>query len=159
MQITRKGVPTEIAGVQPTVGEAAPDFKLDDLNGVPVQLSSLKGKTVLISVFPDIDTSVCDMQTRHFYTIAKEHPEVTILNISNNSAESLKSWCMTNGLDIEVLADSEGIFAEAYGLWMPEFQKLARSVFVVDKDGRLIYSEIVPEMAQEPDYQAALAAL
>lgn len=158
MQITRKGVTTEIEGVQPSVGEKAPLFNLVDLDDNTVSLESFKGEPVLISVFPDIDTSVCDMQTRRFFNLVNDLEGVNILNVSNNSKESLSSWCATNGLDVYMLRDTDGSFGKDYGLWMPEFEVLARSIFVIDKDGVLTYEEIVPEMASEPDYDKAIAA-
>lgn len=159
MQITRKGVPTEVVGVQPQVGDIAKDFTLIDRQNQKVHLSDFKGKNVLISVFPDINTSVCDLQTRTFFKKAAQLNDVVVLNISNNTVEELQSWCATNGLDVQMLSDTNQTFANDYGLWMPEYKALARSVFVVNSEGIITYLEIVPEMAQEPNYQAALDAL
>ncbi len=159
MQITRKSVPTEVLGPLPELNTAAPEFSVLDLNDTVRHLSDYQGKPVLISVFPDIDTRTCDLQTKRFYSLAKEHKDLTILNISNNSKEQLQNWCIANGADIIALRDNEGSFAKAYGLWMPEYKVLARSVFVINADGTLIYEELVSEMADEPNYQAALDAL
>ncbi|MEG0328196.1 MAG: peroxiredoxin [Erysipelothrix sp.] len=158
MQITKKGVPTEVAGVQPTLNEMAPSFNLPNINGETVSLDSLKGQTVLISIFPDINTRVCDLQTRHFFKVASDYPSVKIVNISNNTIDQLKDWCAVAGIEAEMLSDVELEFAHAYGIYLPEFELLARSIFVINKDGKLVYSEIVPEMAQEPNYETALEA-
>ncbi|WP_342621829.1 thiol peroxidase [Erysipelothrix sp. P66] len=158
MEITKKGVPTALAGSQPVVGEKAPTFKLKNLEDVYVGTDTLTGNVVLLSVFPDINTRICDLQTRHFFQVASELDDVTIVNISNNTKEEFASWCATNGIDSEMLRDEDHAFADAYGIWIPEFEVLARSIFVIDRKGMLVYSEIVPEMAQEPNYEAAIAA-
>lgn len=157
MNITRKGVMTPIEGKQPQLGSQAPDFRLYDLNDQELTAQDLRGQTVLISVFPDIDTRVCAMQTRRFFELAKEIPDVKIVNVSNNTKESLENWCATNGIDVLMLRDTDRSFAKAYGLWMPEFNALARSTFILDPEGTIVYEEIVPEMTQEPDYDAVIA--
>lgn len=158
MQITRKGVSTPVEGTLPTSGEKAPQFTLLNLDDISVTNDDFLGNTTILSVFPDINTSVCDRQTRHFFELASKIKDVNIVNVSNNTKESLTDWCATNGIDTTMLRDVDGKFGEAYGLWMPEFKVLARSIFVFDKSGTLIYSELVPEMAQEPNYEAALEA-
>lgn len=158
MNITRKGVETPVVGIQPAVGQAAPHFALKNLDDKVISNDDLKGRTVLLSVFPDINTSVCDRQTREFFKIASTIPDVRIINVSNNSKETLEGWCATNGIETEMLIDEHREFADAYGLWMPEFEVLARSVFIIDPQGILVYSEIVPEMSHEPDYDAVIAA-
>lgn len=158
MEITKKGVPTSLAGSLPVIGQKAPAFKLKNLEDVYVGTETLAGKVVLLSVFPDINTRICDLQTRHFFQVASELEDVTIVNISNNTKEEFASWCATNGIDSEMLRDEDHSFADAYGVWIPEFEVLARSIFVIDQAGVLVYSEIVPEMAQEPNYEAAIAA-
>ncbi len=158
MQITRKGVSTPVEGTLPTLGTKAPHFKLVNLDDVNVTKDDFLGNTTIISVFPDINTSVCDRQTRHFFELASEIKDVTIVNVSNNKKEDLTDWCATNGITTTMLRDNDGTFGKDYGLWMPEFKVLARSIFVLNEHGDLIYSELVPEMAQEPNYEAALAA-
>ncbi|AMC93712.1 thiol peroxidase [Erysipelothrix larvae] len=158
MEITRKGVPTQVEGVQPKVGDVAPKFTLKDLNNNTVSLDDFLGKKVLISVFPDINTRVCDLQTVHFFNLAGSLENTQIINISNNTQDDLKSWCATKNVDALMLHDDDKTFANAYGLWIPEFEVLARSVFVVDEEGKLAYVEIVPEMATEPNYEPAINA-
>ena len=80
------------------------------------------------------------------------------MNISNNTLDQLTDWCAVADIDTLMLSDTNLEFAKAYGLYMPEYKMLARSIFVLDEEGTLIYSEICPEMAEEPDYQAAINA-
>lgn len=159
MTITRKGEPLQVEGVLPELNTLAPQFTLTDLEDKAVSLADFIGKKVLVSVFPDIDTRVCDLQTKRFYALAKDHQDLVILNVSNNSKEELKEWCITNGVDIIALRDTDKDFAKAYGLWLPEINHLARSVFVIDEKGTLVYEELVSELSHEPDYQAALKAV
>lgn len=158
LEITKKGVKTVVEGTQPTLGNPAPDFTLNDLKNNPVSLSDFLGKKVLISVFPDINTRVCDLQTVRFFKEAGTLENTVLVNISNNTSEELRAWCATKNVDTVMLHDDALNFAHTYGIWMPEFNVLARSVFVVDESGVLKYMEIVPEMAQEPNYKLALAA-
>lgn len=158
MQVTRKGIPTPVEGVQPTVGTKAPNFSLNNIDGGVTTLEDLKGKKVIISVFPDINTRVCDLQTRNFFKLTASLENTAIVNISNNTLDQLKDWCAVADIDTIMLSDSKLEFAHAYGLYMPEYKMLARSVFVLDEEGTLVHVEITPEMAQEPDYQAALNA-
>ncbi|MBP9976890.1 MAG: thiol peroxidase [Trichococcus sp.] len=159
MQVTLKGEPVEVLGTQPVVGEKAPAFSLYNTEDEKVALDDLRGSVVLISVFPDINTSVCDKQTRKFNETAADIEGLTLLSVSRNTKEELVNWCSANGIDMQMLHDDAGEFGEAYGLKVPKLgNKLARSVFVIDKDGILSYMEIVPEIATEPNEEAALAA-
>lgn len=158
LEITRKGIKTVVEGTQPELNKKAPNFSLYNLDNHAVTLDSLKGKKAIISVFPDINTRVCDLQTLRFFNIASTLDNVAIVNVSNNTKEELKDWCALKEVSMEMLTDDNRSFATAYGLWMPEFERLARSIFVIDEMGTLIYSEIVPEMASEPNYDAAIQA-
>lgn len=159
MEITRMGKSTKLEGVMPEVGTMALDFSLENLDNEKVSLKDLRGQIVLLSVFPDITTSVCDLQTRHFFEKASKYPTVKIVNISNNTKDQLEDWCATNDIETEMLSDTDLEFAKAYGLYIPEFNVLARSVFVIDRNGQLVYRELVPEMVDEPDYDAVFAAI
>lgn len=158
MKVTKKGEILELAGTQPKVGDYAPDFSLPNLSDTNIKLSEFKGKPVLISVVPDIDTRVCSLQTKRFNQEAAAIEGVQFLTISNNSKEEQANWCAAEGVDMELLHDEQGLFGQAYGLFIPEISHLARAIFVVGKDGKLIYEAISPEIAEEPDYQAALTA-
>ena len=146
------------AELKPVTSGAAPDFTLLDLKGNEIRLSELK-KTVLISVFPNINTRVCSLQTKHFNQEAAHHPEFGFLSISNNSAQEQRQWCAAEGVDMTILSD-DGSFGRAYGLLMetgPLKGRLARAVFVI-KAGEIVYHEILKETSEEPNYQAALDA-
>lgn len=156
MNVKRKGQPVALMGEQPKVGTKAPDFTLPNLENQPVKLSDLAGQPVLISVVPDIDTRICSLQTKRFNQEAAAVAGVHFLTISNNTKEEQASWCAAEGVDMEILHDEEGEFGQAYGLFIPEMNRLARAIFVVDKEGKLIYQAISSEIAEEPDYQAAL---
>ena len=159
MQVTLKGEIIEVLGTQPVVGEKAPAFSLYNTKDEKVSLDDLRGSIVLISVFPDINTSVCDKQTRKFNETAANVEGLTLLTVSKNTKEELINWCSASGIDMQMLHDDNGEFGEAYGLKVPHMgNKMARSVFVIDKEGVLSYMEIVSEIATEPDEAAALAA-
>ena len=158
MTMKFKGNPTPIEGTFPSLNEKAPAFTLHDLDDKAYTLDDILGKVNIISTFPNIDTSVCDKQTRAFYEKASQVDNVQLVNVSNNDKEALSSWCATNGIETLMLRDTDLTFAKDYGIWLPEITHLARSVFVLDKDGKIVYSELVPEVAQEPDYDKAIEA-
>ncbi len=153
MKITKR---EELIGVikdKAVVNEKAIDAVLKDENHENVKLSDFVGKTVLLSVFPDINTSVCDMQTRHFFNEASKYENVTILNVSNNKVEELGEWCATQGIDAKMLSDEDLDFGNNYGIYIEEIGLLARSTFLIDKEGTLVYKEIVDEITREPNYE------
>lgn len=158
MNITIKGTPTTTEGTWPTLGSKAPEFTVTDLEGNKITSESLKGQVVLISTFPDIDTRVCAIQTRKFYELASTIEDVKIINLSNNDPENLTAWCATNGIDTLMAIDTNKEFALNYGIWIEKIQHLARAVFVIDKEGTLVHSELVEELSTEPDYNSALRA-
>lgn len=158
VEITRKGTPYQLNGEQTEVGDKAPDFSVQNLKGDMIQLQDFTGKVVLISVIPDIDTRVCAQQTRAFNEKASTIEGVQLITISNNTQEQQSNWCSGEGIAMEMLHDTNLIFADGYGLYMPELEKLARSVFVIDANGVIVYQEIVPEMVDEPDYDGVIEA-
>ncbi|HAP5721435.1 TPA: thiol peroxidase [Enterococcus faecalis] len=158
MNVTRKGHVLELTGEQPKVGTKAPVFSLKNLNNQEINLADYKGKTVLISVVPDIDTRVCSLQTKRLNQEAAKLDGVQIITISNNTVEEQANWCAAEGVEMEMLHDTEDSFGAAYGLYIPEMGRLARAIFVIDPEGTLVYEEIVSEVSSEPDYQQALEA-
>lgn len=156
MEVTMKGETVVLEGTQPQVGEMAPDFSLVNLKKQIIHLSDLIGQPVLISVVPDIDTRVCSIQTKHFNQTASQTPNVQLITISNNTREEQEKWCAAEGIDMEMLHDTDLKFGQAYGLFIPAINHLARSIFILDKDGKIVYEEIVPEIATEPNYEQAL---
>ena len=156
MEITRKGTVYQTKGVVPTVGELAPAFALENTKGEVVTQESLKGSVVVISVIPDINTSVCDLQTKAFNQKVAALSGVRLVTISKNTKEQFLEWCGANGVEMEMLSDTEFSFGTAYGIYVPELAVDQRSVFVLDMDGTLAYKEVLVEMVNEPNYDAAL---
>jgi thiol peroxidase len=159
MKVTKKGQVYEVAGIQPEVGQAAPAFSLKNLADEVVKLTDFTGQPVLISVVPDIDTRICSLQTKRFNQEAAAVTGTKFITISNNTKEEQANWCAAEGVDMEILHDTEGAFGQAYGLFIPELKQLARAILIVDQAGTLVYQAISPEIAEEPDYEAALKKL
>lgn len=158
MQVTLKGNPVELEGVQPIKGDKAPNFSLLDLNDTLVELSASINNPLIISVVPDIDTSVCALQTKCFNQEAATETGINFVTISNNTKEEQSNWCAAEGVEMTMLRDADLEFAKNYGLLIPAIDRLARAIFVVDSEGTIVYEEIVPEVSQEPDYAKALEA-
>ena len=159
---TFKGDPLTVIGNALSVGDKAPDFELlaNDLS--TVKLSDSAGKVRLLSVVPSLDTSICDLQTRRFNEEAAEMGEkVVAYAVSADLPFAQDRWCSAAGVDrLETLSDHRDMsFGEAYGTWIKELRLEQRAIFVVDGDGVIQYVEYVPEIAQHPDYDAALEAL
>ena len=141
------------------LGDQTADFELEDLKGKVFRLFQLLDKPLIISVVPDINTSVCSVQTRKFNEMMANFEEANFVTVSNNTKEQQASWCAAEGLNLVMLHDPENTFGQAYGVLIPELNVYARSVFVINSDGKIIYEEIVPEMTHEPDYQKAIDAV
>jgi thiol peroxidase len=156
-----KGGEMHLLGGHPALGQAAPDVTLTKVDFSPLALSELRGRVVVLSVTPSLDTPVCDLQAQRFNAAAADlGGEVAVLNISLDLPPAVKRWCGATGSDqIIALSDyRERAFGLAYGVVIDELKLLARAVFVLDRDGVLRYAEIVPEVTQAPDYEAALKA-
>ena len=156
-----KGNPLTLVGDAVAVGDRAPDFTVLDNGLKPVTLSSLKGKVCVISAVPSLDTAVCDTQTRRFNEEAAGLGEgVEILTISMDLPFAQARWCGAAGVSqVRTLSDHrDAEFGAAFGLTIKELRLLARAVYVVDRDGVVTYAQVVPELTEEPDYAAALAA-
>ena len=159
--ITFQGNPLTLLGQEVKVGEKAPDFEAlgNELN--PVKLSDYAGKVVIIASVPSLDTPVCDMETRRFNTEAANlGEEVVILTISMDLPFAQARWCGAAGVErvVTVSDHKDASFGQAYGLLIKELRLLARAVLVVGKDGVIQYQQLVKEVADEPDYDAALGA-
>jgi len=160
-QITIEGNALTLTGNEVKLGEPAPDFEALDNNLSPVKLSSFKGKVCIICSVPSLDTSVCDIETRRFNKEAGQlGPDVVVLTISMDLPFAQKRWCGAAGIkNVQTLSDHrEAAFGAAYGVLIKELRLLARAVFVIDKNGVVHYIEIVNELTNEPNYEAALKA-
>ena len=160
--ITFKGKPVHTSGSLPAVGTAAPGFSLVASDLSEKSLAAYPGKRVL-NIFPSIDTGVCATSVRTFNKKAAALPGVSILNISMDLPFAAKRFCAAEGIEGAVtLSAFRSDFATAYGLKMtdgPLAGLCSRAVVVVNEAGTVVYAEQVPEIAQEPNYEAALAAL
>jgi len=160
--VTMKGNPVTLVGDEVKVGQPAPDFEVLANDLKPVKFSTYKGKVCVISSVPSLDTPVCDMETRKFNQMAaKLSADVNILTISMDLPFAQKRWCGAAGVDkVVTLSDHrQAEFGNAYGVLIQELRLLARAVFVVDRKGVIQHFQLVPEIAEEPDYDAVLAAL
>ncbi|MER2260986.1 MAG: thiol peroxidase [Psychrobacillus sp.] len=161
-QVTFKNNPVTLLGKEVEVGEKAPNFTVLANNLSPVTLEDSAGKTRLISVVPSLDTGVCSAQTNKFNeSAASLGDDVVILTISVDLPFAQSRWCGANAADaIQTLSDHRDLsFGKAFGIVMEELRLLARSVFVVDKNGVVTYKEIVSEGTYHPDYEKALEAV
>jgi thioredoxin-dependent peroxiredoxin len=160
--VTMGGQPIKLLGKQPSLGELAPGFRVVDDKFVPVALSDFKGKTILISSVPSLDTGVCALQTKRFNKEVANFPaDVVMLTISTDLPFAQKRFCQVENVDkIKVLSDAVWRdFGAGYGLLIEDRGLLSRAILIIDPKGMLQYFELVPEIGQHPDYDAALAAL
>ena len=160
--VTIGGNPVTLVGPEIKPGDSAPDFTLYVAPGAPVGLHDLEGKVKVFNVVVSVDTSVCDVQTRKFNEEAANlGDDVEIVTVSMDLPFALKRYCAAEGIDkVRTLSDyMDASFGENYGVLIKENRLLARSVFVVGKDDKVKYVEIVPEIASEPDYEAAISAV
>lgn len=155
--ITFKGGPLTLAGSEVKVGDTAPDFTAVDSGLQPVKLSDFKGQTVVISVVPSLDTPVCEIQTKKFNQEAAAL-NAKILTISVDLPFAQKRFCDAHKIqNVTIVSDyKDKDFGNKYGLLIKELGLLSRAVIVVGANGKVEYLEIVKEVTQEPNYQAAL---
>ncbi|GAA0557003.1 thiol peroxidase [Rheinheimera aquimaris] len=151
-----------LLGNKISAGAKAPAFKVVDGSFKTVTLADFKGKTVMISVVPSIDTGICSLQTKRFNAeIAALPQNVVLLTISTDLPFAQKRYCQQEQID-KMLVLSDAVwrdFGSNYGLLIKDMGLLARAVLIIDEKGKLAYQQLVPELAQEPDYTAALEAL
>jgi thiol peroxidase len=163
-KITFKGNPVNTSGNLPAKGSKAPDFSLVKSDLSSMSLSELKGKKVILNIFPSLDTSVCANTVRRFNQMASEIKNVTVLGISKDLPFAHGRFCSTEGINnlITLSGFRDKEFGDAYGIDYadgPMFGLYARGIVVVDETGTVIYTQLVPEHTQEPDYEAALKAV
>lgn len=162
--VTLKGNAINLSGNLVAPGADAPDATLIGKDLAEVKLSGYKGKVVILSAVPSLDTAVCDTETRRFnQEAANLGDDIAIVTVSRDLPFAQSRWCGAAGVDkVVTLSDfRDRAFGKAYGIEItsgPIAGLLARAVVVVNRDGDVTYSELVPEIAQEPDYDAALAA-
>lgn len=163
-QITLKGTSIETVGVLPEIGTQAPPFSLVQSDLSEVTLDQYSGKQVVLNIFPSIDTPVCAASVRKFNELAGGKDNTVVLCISADLPFAHSRFCETDGLDNVVSLSNfrSPTFGKDYGVTIatgPIAGLLSRAVVIIDPEGKISYHEQVPEIAQEPDYDAALAAL
>ena len=159
-----KGSHVRVAGEFITAGAEAPAFELVKSDLSPLRLSDLKGKRVVLNIFPSLDTSVCATSVRKFNKLAASLPDTVVVAVSKDLPFAHARFCTTEGIENVVPASDfrASGFDGAYGVLMadgPLAGLLARAVVVIDKAGRVVYTELVPEITEEPDYDKAVEAV
>lgn len=163
-KITLKGNPVNISGSLPSVGTTAPGFTLVKSDLSEMSLSEISGKRVVLNIFPSLETSVCATAMRKFNEQAASLNNTVVLAISKDLPLAAGRFCSTEGIDnvVTLSAFRDTDFGSSYGVDILDgpFKGLfARSVVVIDESGKVIYNQLVTEIADEPDYEAALAVL
>ena len=163
-EVTFKGNPITLVGDEVKAGQSAPDFTALDTSLQPVRLSDARGKVIILSAVPSVDTPVCDTETRRFNEEASKLGEgIEVWTLSMDLPFAQKRWCAAAGVDrVKLLSDfRERSFGPNYGVVIKDSALAglhARAVFVVGKDGKVTHAEYVKEIASEPNYDAALKA-
>jgi len=159
--VTFKGTPIQLAGNFPLVGKQAPDFKLAAGDLSDKQLADFKGKTKILNIVPSLDTPVCAISARKFNEAVGTRENVVLLNISADLPFAQGRFCESNALRHIVTLSTfrSPTFGTDYGVQLAEGPLAgltARAVIVIDASNKVTYTELVPEIAQEPNYDAAL---
>ena len=162
--VTFKGAPLTLAGNEVQAGQQAPDFKLHYFEGgmKELKLADLKGKPTILSVVPSLDTPVCQMQTKKFNeSLGALGDKVNAVTVSLDLPFAQNRFCGAESVkNMRVGSDyQERAFGKSYGTLIEELKILSRAVFVLDAGGKVAYAEYVPEVASEPNYDAAMGAL
>jgi thiol peroxidase len=163
-KITLKGNEIETIGTLPDVGTTAPDFILTKSDLSDGCLADFAGKSIILNIFPSLDTAVCAASVRWFNNEASNLPGTVVLCISADLPFAHKRFCEVEGIDNVTPLSSfrSAAFGQDYGATIttgPLTGLLSRAIVLIDKTGKVIYAEQVPEITQEPDYNAALTAL
>jgi thioredoxin-dependent peroxiredoxin len=162
--VTLRGNPVQTSGELPKKGSKAPDFKLVNPDLKDVSLAEFAGKRKILNIYPSVDTPVCATSTRKFNEKAASMKDAVVICIAADLPFAFRRFCAAEGLsNVQTLSLMRGKeFGKAYGVDLtngPMAGLLARAIVVLDKDDKVLHTELVPEIAQEPDYDAALKAL
>jgi thiol peroxidase len=163
-EFTLKGNTFHTSGELPALDSRAPGFSLTRTDLSPLTLEELKGQRIVLNIFPSLDTEVCAASVRKFNEVAGSLDNTVVVCASMDLPFAHGRFCTTEGLNDVVSASDfrDGSFGKAYGVRIvdgPLAGLLARSVVIISADGKVLYTELVPETVQEPDYDAALAVL
>ncbi len=158
-----KGTPVHTVGNLPAVGTAAPDFTVTGSDLSDITLGDFAGQRLVLNIFPSIDTGTCAMSVRKFNELAAGLDNTTVLCVAADLPFAMGRFCGAEGIEnVKVGSTFRSDFAIDYGVKLtdsPLAGLCARTVVVVDADGKVAYTELVPEIGQEPDYDSAVAAL
>lgn len=163
-EITLQGNPIHTIGNLPEKGTMAPDFKLTSVNLSDISLKDYLGKRIVLNIFPSLDTGICATSVRTFNSRASKLENTVVICASLDTPFAHQRFCTTEGLT-DVISASElrdRNFGKDYGVRIidsPMAGLFSRAVVVIDTDGKVMYTEQVPEIGQEPNYEAALASL
>lgn len=162
--VTLGGNKVNLKGTLPALGSEAPAFTLVKSDLSDLSLQELKGKRVVLNIFPSLDTKVCALSVRKFNSMANEMNNAVVLSISKDLPFAHARFCSTEGINnlITLSAFRNAKFGEDYGVAITDGALaglLARAVIILDEKGKVIYEELVPEITTEPNYDAAAAAL
>ncbi|MCX6268290.1 MAG: thiol peroxidase [Bacteroidetes bacterium] len=162
--IALQGNPIHTIGLLPEVGKIAPDFLLTKTDLSDISLSGFKGKKIVLNIFPSLDTSVCAASVRKFNAEAEKLPDTVVLCVSKDLPFAHARFCAAEGLVNVIPASAlrNENFGNNYGVLIidgPLAGLLSRAVVIIDDKGIVSYTEQVPDIVQEPDYQAALTSL
>lgn len=162
-RVTFKGKALSISGKLPVVGSHAPEFALVKTDLSEISRSELRGQVVVLNIFPSLDTDVCAASVRRFNQAAAALQDGLVLCVSMDLPFAQARFCGAEGLDrvVPVSDFRHGSFARGYGVRIedpPLAGLMARAVVVMDKEGKVVYCQLVPEITSEPDYEAALQA-
>src|SRR5262252_6079438 len=157
---TMRGNPLTLIGPELKPGDAAPDFTVTDNSLQPVTLKDTGNQVRIISVVPSLDTPVCDAQTKRFNEEAAKLPDVEILTVSMDLPFAQKRWCGAFGVDkVKMLSDHrDASFGSNYGTLIKDMRIESRAIFVIDQKNKIRHAEYVKEVADFPNYEAALSA-
>lgn len=163
-QVTLGGNPVEVAGSLPQAGESAPDFTLTNSDMADVSLSDWQGKRKVLNIIPSVDTGVCAASTRTFNEKASGLDNTVVLVISADLPFAMARFCGSEGLNdvVTLSCFRNDDFRKNYGVALesgPFAGLCARAVVVLDENNRILHSQLVPEIGEEPDYDAAVNAL
>jgi thiol peroxidase len=162
--VTLQGKEIHTSGELPAVGSRAPDFHLVDGKLGDVHLADYSGKRKLLNIVPSLDTPTCATSTKKFNDYASSHPDAVMLVISADLPFAMGRFCGAEGIDnvVPLSMMRSRVFAKDYGVLItdgPLAGITARAVVVLDENDKVVYTQLVPEIGDEPDYDAALAAL
>jgi thioredoxin-dependent peroxiredoxin len=159
MQVTFKGNPMTLQGQTIQANQQAPEFQLINASLEAVTLEQFRGQVTLFNIVPSLDTPVCQIQSRTFFQRLANMP-VKFVTVSRDLPFAQKRFCGAESLEMTTLSDyRQGAFGQAWGLTIQELQLLARAVVIVDQNLQIRYVEVVSEVTNEPNYDAAMQAL